>query len=96
VEAECFECVLADARQVKNLPGQPKRDPSDSAWLAACFERGAVTSCFVAAPEFRLIRLHTRYRRDLAEERPGRRTGRRSCWNRRRSSSRQCSPTFTG
>ena len=69
LEAEGFECVLADAKQVKNLPGRPKRDPSDSAWLAVCFERGAVTSCFVATPEFRLIRLHTRYRRDLTEER---------------------------
>jgi len=69
LEAEGFECVLADARQVKNLPGRPKRDPSDSRWLAACFERGAVTSCFVATPEFRIIRLHTRYRRDLTEER---------------------------
>jgi transposase len=69
LEAEGFECVLADARQVKNLPGRPKRDPSDSRWLAACFERGAVTPCFVAAPEFRLIREHTRYRRDLTGER---------------------------
>ena len=69
LEAEGFDCVLADARQVKNLPGRPKRDPSDSAWLAACFERGAVTPCFVAAPEFRVIRLHTRYRRDLTDER---------------------------
>jgi transposase len=69
LEAEGFECVLADARQVKNLPGRPKRDPADSRWLAACFERGAVTACFVATPEFRLIRLHTRYRRDLIQER---------------------------
>src|SRR5487761_1480688 len=69
LEAEGFECVLADARQVKNLPGRPKRDPSDSAWLAVCFERGAVTSCFVPAPEFRVIRLHTRHRRGLIEER---------------------------
>src|SRR5438067_2827731 len=69
LQAEGFECVLADARQVKNLPGRPKRDQSDSRWLAACFERGAVTPCFVAAPEFRVIRLHTRYRRDLTEER---------------------------
>jgi hypothetical protein len=37
LEAEGFECVLADARQVKNLPGRPKRDPSHSRWLAACF-----------------------------------------------------------
>jgi transposase len=69
LEAEGFDCVLADARQVKNLPGRPKRDPSDSRWLTQCFERGAVTSCFVATPEFRLIRLHTRYRRELTEER---------------------------
>ena len=69
LEAEGLECVLADAKQVKNLPGRPKRDPSDSRWLAACFERGTVTSCFVATPEFRVIRLHTRYRRDLTEER---------------------------
>jgi transposase len=69
LEAEGFECVLADAKQVKNLPGRPKREPADSRWLAACFERGAVTACFVATPEFRIIRLHTRYRRDLTEER---------------------------
>jgi transposase len=69
LEAEGFEMVLADARQVKNLPGRPKRDPSDSRWLATCFERGAVTPCFVATPEFRIIREHTRYRRDLTGER---------------------------
>ena len=69
LEAEGFECVLADAKQVKHLPGRPKRDPADSRWLAACFERGAVRSCFVADPEFRIIRLHTRYRRDLIQER---------------------------
>ena len=69
LEAEGFECVLADARQVKNLPGRPKRDPSDSRWLAACLERGAVRPCFVATPEFRIIRLHTRYRQDLTDKR---------------------------
>ena len=69
LEAEGFECVLADAKQVKNLPGRPEHDPGDSRWLAACFERGAVTSCFVATPEFRIIRLHTRCRRDLTGER---------------------------
>jgi transposase len=69
LEAEGLDCVLADAKQVRHLPGRPKRDPSDSRWLAACFERGAVTGCFVATGEFRVIRLHTRYRRDLTEER---------------------------
>ncbi len=69
LEAEGFDCVLADARQVKNLPGQPKRDTTDSQWLACCFERGSVFPCFVATPEFRIIRLHTRRRRDLTDER---------------------------
>jgi transposase len=69
LEAEGFDCVLADARQVRHLPGRPKRDPADSRWLAACFERGTVTACFVATEEFRVIRLHTRYRRDLTAER---------------------------
>ena len=69
LEAEGFDCVLADAKQARNLPGRPKRDPSDSRWLAACFERGAIRPCFVPDPEFRVIRLHTRYRRDLTEER---------------------------
>ena len=69
LEAEGLDCVLADAKQVRHLPGRPKRDSSDSSWLAACFERGSVRPCFVATPEFRIIRLHTRYRRDLTEER---------------------------
>jgi transposase len=69
LEAEGFECVLADAKQVRHLPGRPKRDPSDSRWLAQCFERGSVTACFVATPEFRIIREHTRYRRDLTGDR---------------------------
>jgi transposase len=61
--------VLADAKQVRHLPGRPKNDRCDARWLAACFERGAVTACFVACPEFRVIRLHTRYRRELTEDR---------------------------
>jgi transposase len=69
LEAEGFDCVLADAKQVRHLPGRPKNDKADARWLAVCFERGAITSCFVATAEFRLIRLNTRYRRGLREER---------------------------
>jgi transposase len=61
--------VLADAKQVRHLPGRPKNDRADARWLAVCFERGAITPCFVATTEFRLIRLNTRYRRDLIAER---------------------------
>jgi transposase len=69
LEAGESGCVPADARQARNLPGRPGRDTADSQWLAQNFERGAVRPCFVATPEFRVIRLHTRYRRDLIEER---------------------------
>ena len=81
LEAGGPECVLADARQVGNLPGRPKRDTCDPQWLAQDFERGAVRPCFVATPEFRLIRLHTRYRRDLTGERAGRSSAWKSSWN---------------
>ncbi len=84
LEAEGFDCVLADAKQVRHLPGRPKNDRADSRWLAACFERGAITPCFVATAEFRLIRLNTRYRRDLPRSAAGKSSGRRSCWSRRR------------
>jgi transposase len=30
LEAEGLECVLADAKQARHLPGRPKRDPADS------------------------------------------------------------------
>jgi len=69
LEAGGFDCVLADARQVWHLPGRPKHDPGDPKWLVVCFERGAVTPCFVATGEFRVIWLHTLCRRDLTEER---------------------------
>jgi transposase len=69
LEAEGLDCTLADAKQVKHLPGRPKTDKADARWLAVCFERGSVRSCFVPTAEFRLIRLNTRYRRDLIGDR---------------------------
>ena len=53
LEAEGSDCVLADARQVKNLrAGRRGIRLIRGGWRRA-FERGAVTSCFVATPEFR-------------------------------------------
>ena len=36
-------------QEVKNLPGRPKREFVGLSLAAACFQRGAVTACFVAA-----------------------------------------------
>jgi transposase len=62
LQAEGLECVLADAKQVRHLSGRPKRDPAHSRWLAACFERGTVTPCFVATPQFRVIQPYRPWR----------------------------------
>jgi hypothetical protein len=69
LEAGGLECVLAGARQVRNLPGRPGRDTCGSRWLAVCLGRGAVAGCFAAAPEFRVIGGHARHRRGLSGER---------------------------
>ncbi len=42
LEAEGLDCVLYHAAQVKALPGRPKTDKLDSAWLAKITERGAL------------------------------------------------------
>ena len=83
LEAEEFECVLADARQVKHLPGRPKRDPSDSrGWRRA-----------LSAVRSLPLRGHPGVQGDPAAHplppRPDRGTDREkqraeNCWNRRR------------
>ena len=47
LEAEGFECVLADARQVRNLPGRPKRTrPIPGGWPpASSAARSGPASC---------------------------------------------------
>ena len=56
--------------QVKALPGRPKTDKLDSAWLARITERGsAAGSSFVPPEDIRRLRTHTRYRRQLTQAR---------------------------
>jgi len=48
-----IECVLADAKQVRHLPGRPKHDPGDSRWLAAASSaaRSPPASCHRGVPD---------------------------------------------
>ena len=69
LEAEGLDCVLYHAAQVKALPGRPKTDKLDSAWLARITERGALPGSFVPPEEIRRLRTHTRYRRHLTQAR---------------------------
>lgn len=69
LEREGFDCILYQASQVKALPGRPKTDKLDSAWLARITERGSLAGSFVPPEEIRRLRTHTRYRRKLVQMR---------------------------
>ena len=69
LEREGFDCLLYQASQVKALPGRPKTDKLDSAWLAKITERGSLAGSFVPPEEIRRLRTHTRYRRKLVQMR---------------------------
>jgi transposase len=69
LESAGFDCQLYHAAQVKALPGRPKTDRADSAWLARITERGMLTSSFVPPEPIRRLRTHTRYRRHLTQAR---------------------------
>jgi transposase len=67
LEREGFDCDLYPASRVKALPGRPKTDKLDSAWLAKITERGSLAGSFVPPEDIRRLRTHTRYRRRLVQ-----------------------------
>jgi transposase len=67
LEREGFGCVLYHAAQAKALPGRPKTDKLDSAWLARITEQGSLPGSFVPPEDIRRLRTHTRYRRHLVQ-----------------------------
>src|SRR5258708_19860784 len=67
LEREGFDCLLYQASQVKALPGRPKTDRLDSAWLARITEQGSLAGSFVPPEDIRRLRTHTRYRRRLIQ-----------------------------
>src|SRR6266568_4682385 len=69
LEREGFDCLLYQASQVKALPGRPKTDKLDSAWLARITERGSLAGSFVPPEDIRALRTCTRYRRRLTQAR---------------------------
>lgn len=63
-----FECVLVNARHVKQVPGR-KTDVSDAAWLARLAEAGLLRASFVPPKPIRQLRNLTRYRKTQIQER---------------------------
>jgi transposase len=69
LEAQGLDPWLVNAKDVKHLPGRPKTDRLDAAWLAMVAERQMIRPSFVPPPEILLLRDLTRYRADLVNVR---------------------------
>jgi transposase len=67
LEGGDFDLILANPRQVKNVPGR-KTDQRDAEWLAQLLRSGLVRRSFVPAVEPRDLRDLTRRRRRLLQE----------------------------
>jgi transposase len=63
-----FECVLVNARHVKQVPGR-KTDVSDAAWICQLAEAGLLRASFVPPKPIRALRNLTRYRKTQIQER---------------------------
>ncbi len=63
-----FECILCNARHVKQVPGR-KTDVSDAAWIAQLLEAGLLRASLVPPKPVRALRNLTRYRKTQIEER---------------------------
>ena len=69
LERAGLDLLLYQASRVKALPGRPKTDKLDSAWLARITEQGSLAGSFVPPEDIRRLRTHTRYRRKLTQAR---------------------------
>lgn len=61
---DTFEIILANAHQVKNLPGK-KTDPNDSRWSSKLLALGLISGSFIPPKDQRELRELTRYRDKL-------------------------------
>jgi transposase len=67
-EAQEREIVVANAQQVKKVPGR-KTDVKDAEWIAALLCHGLLRSSFIPPKPIRQLRDLTCYRRKLVESR---------------------------
>jgi transposase len=68
LEGEELEILVANAQQVKKVPGR-KTDVKDAEWIADLLCHGLLRPSFVPPPPIRELRDLTRYRRKLIESR---------------------------
>jgi transposase len=68
LEEEHYQLLLANARQVRNMPGR-KTDGEDAAWLATLLRKGLIRGSFIPPVEVRALRDLCRTRATLVTER---------------------------
>jgi transposase len=66
-DSSCFELILANAAQVKNVPGR-KTDVNDATWLAELLAHGLVRASFVPEAAIQELRGLLRTRKQLVRE----------------------------
>lgn len=66
LEDDYFDILLANARNVKNVPGR-KTDINDSVWLCRLLKSGLIENSFIPPVEIRNLRDITRYRKSLVQ-----------------------------
>ena len=69
LEAAGLKVQLVNSSQAKNLPGRPKTDKADAAWIARLTEMGLLRPSFVPPPEIRALRQYTRQLVHLTQDR---------------------------
>lgn len=67
IEDEKYEIKLANAREIKNMPGR-KTDVKDAQWIAELLRCGLVKGSFVPDIEIRELRDLTRYKRKIVQQ----------------------------
>lgn len=67
IEDEKYEIKLANAREIKNMPGR-KTDVKDAQWIAELLRCGLIKSSFVPDVEIRELRDLTRYKRKIVQQ----------------------------
>jgi transposase len=60
LEAAGLGVQLVNSSQARNLPGRPKTDKADAAWIGRLTEMGLLRGSFVPPPEIRALRQYTR------------------------------------
>jgi transposase len=69
LEEAGLEVQLVNSAQARNLPGRPKTDKADAAWIARLTEMGLLRASLVPPPEIRALRVYTRGLAHLAADR---------------------------